>query len=202
MQCGGVHPSWFDGQQGCSQLSTLPCFVRKRLCLKIFVIQAVLGYYSWTTFFWGAPQTRVEDVYWIQNLPVFIMVELCLVSKIFKSVFCLSCLEYSEELVGCFLLVNILYRTWLKNIFRKYETGKADSAKSVYRVISMLRNPCFVKTPGPPFFPGSAEARRDRSPVTFPSQWGSGLVWRKETKMARLGGSQKLVLTSSHFWIL
>ncbi len=21
MQCGGVHPSWFDGQQGCSQLS-------------------------------------------------------------------------------------------------------------------------------------------------------------------------------------
>ncbi len=22
MQCGGVHPGWFDGQQGCSQLST------------------------------------------------------------------------------------------------------------------------------------------------------------------------------------
>jgi hypothetical protein len=22
VQCGGVHPSWFDGQQGCSQLST------------------------------------------------------------------------------------------------------------------------------------------------------------------------------------
>jgi hypothetical protein len=22
VQCGGVHPDWFDGQQGCSQLST------------------------------------------------------------------------------------------------------------------------------------------------------------------------------------
>jgi hypothetical protein len=26
VQCGGVHPSWFDGQQGCSQLSTQSFF--------------------------------------------------------------------------------------------------------------------------------------------------------------------------------
>jgi hypothetical protein len=28
VQCGGVHPDWFDGQQGCSQLSTHSFFWR------------------------------------------------------------------------------------------------------------------------------------------------------------------------------